>query len=161
MFSRDQYWAQIYWKLPWMSGRLLLNPTDKIFSRTTIGSALTTTRAQQLGNFGCSRQSKPKLCCATGRNLGQAGEWETCPRKQWLKWMRSLFLHILPKGFFLIWPFVEAGWYPAPLQECRRAVVMLCGQMEKGLNTHNFFFFLLGSGNILIGFESISGLIYQ
>lgn len=41
VFSRDQYWAQIYWKFSWMSGKLILNPADKIFSGGMISSPLT------------------------------------------------------------------------------------------------------------------------
>lgn len=146
VFSRDQYWAQIYWKLSWMSGRLVLNPTDKIFSGTTISSALTTARARRLGDFGSLRQNKRKLCCLTGRNLGQAGKWETCPRKQWLKWMSGSFLHILPKRFFLVWPVVEAGWHhPAPSEECRRAG-------ERKIKTKDPPLFV-GSGKVFIEFE--------
>lgn len=100
VFSRDQYWAQIYWKLSWMSGRLILNPTDKIFRGTAIISAFTTTRAQQLGDFGSLRQNKHKLCCPTGRDLGQVEKREMCPRKQWLKWMRGPFLHMFFVCFF-------------------------------------------------------------
>lgn len=61
----------------------MLNPTDKIFSGATTSSALTMMRTERLGDFGSLKQNKSKLLCLVRRNVGQAGKWETCPRKQW------------------------------------------------------------------------------
>lgn len=75
VFSRDQYWAQSYWKFSWMSRKLILNPADKIFSGGMISSALTMIRTER--DFGSLEQNKCKLLCLVRRNVGQAGKWET------------------------------------------------------------------------------------
>lgn len=62
--------------------KLILNPVDKIFSGAMISSALMKMMTEQLGDFGSLKQNKCKLLCLIKRNIGQAGKWETCPRKQ-------------------------------------------------------------------------------
>lgn len=86
VFSRGQYWTQRYWEFSWTSRKLVLNPVNKTFSGTMINSALMMMRTECLGDFGSLNQNKCELLCLV-RNIGQAGKWETCPRKQWLKWI--------------------------------------------------------------------------
>lgn len=89
VFSWDQYWAQSFWKCSRKRTKLVLNPVYKIFSGATISSALMMMRTEQFSDFGSFKQNKWKLLCLIRRNGGQAGKWEVCPRKQWLRWMRG------------------------------------------------------------------------
>jgi len=82
-----------------MSGKLILNPADKIFSGAMISSALMMMRTERLSDFASLKPNKCKLSRLVRKNVGQAGKWEKCPRKQWPKWMSRSFLDVLAKGF--------------------------------------------------------------
>lgn len=132
IFSRDQYWAQSYWKFSWMSGKLILNPVDKIFSSAMISSVLTMLRIEWSGDFSSLKQSKCKLLCLVSRDAGQV-ESGRCilESNDWNGWVGRLFTSLQGVSPSLacsrnrLTPSCILGG----VHERGQVVVMLCGQL--------------------------------